>query len=224
MSDYTDYFKAVKACSNEAQSALMWLWNQIDLSDPAYSKAVLFEYVPAIVETYGEAAAEAAAEMYEAVMLAEINASRNIAIAGINSDGITRSVRYAAGFIYEGNYTKALSVLSRAVDYYVKQPARDTIEQNVKIDKEARFARVPQGPTTCEFCLMLASRGFVYLSKESASHGYHTDCDCLPVVSFSDDPAVEGYDPDYYYGLYQQMQDKDKWNRAHQRKKDEGRL
>lgn len=32
-----------------------------------------------------------------------------------------------------------------------------------------KWARVPSGTETCQFCLMLASRGFAYTSEKSAS-------------------------------------------------------
>ena len=45
-------------------------------------------------------------------------------------------------------------------------------------------ARRPSGAKTCDFCLMLASRGPVYGTAEDAggyANRYHDDCDCIPV-------------------------------------------
>lgn len=57
-----------------------------------------------------------------------------------------------------------------------------------------RYARVPSGPT-CPFCLMLASRGFDYLTPESAGElsRFHDDCDCRVVAGY-DGLKVKGYD------------------------------
>lgn len=57
-----------------------------------------------------------------------------------------------------------------------------------------RYARVPSGPT-CPFCLMLASRGFDYLTPESAGElsWFHDDCDCRVVAGY-DGLKVKGYD------------------------------
>ena len=66
-----------------------------------------------------------------------------------------------------------------------------------------RYARVPSG-TACAFCLMLASRGFVYLSKISAGKDkghYHNHCNCA-VVAGNLKMKVGGYDPD---GLNERM-------------------
>ena len=68
-----------------------------------------------------------------------------------------------------------------------------------------RYARVPTGDKTCAFCLMLASRGFIYRSEDSAGEfdQYHDDCDCEVVASFdTDNSAIEGYSPDEYYKMY----------------------
>lgn len=226
MSAYTDYFKAVEGCSEGAQKALMQVWGSLDFSQPALCRDILLDMLPAIVERYGNAAATAAAEMYEAVMLAELGYMAPAILAEAGLDAMEKSVRYAAGYLFNDDAPTALRSLSKALDYHVKQPARETVEQTVYRDRKkgARYARVPQGPTTCEFCVMLASRGFVYKSKKTAAEGYHTDCDCVPVVSFVDDPVVEGYDPDYWYDLYRQMKDKDKWNKAHQAKKDRDKM
>ena len=63
-----------------------------------------------------------------------------------------------------------------------------------------RFARVPTGSETCTFCLMLASRGAVYHTRESAGtfRCFHRGCDCKVVPGFEaarDAELVEGVRP-----------------------------
>ena len=67
-----------------------------------------------------------------------------------------------------------------------------------------RWARVPRGAKTCAFCLMLASRGFAYLSEDAAGRQmqYHADCDCDIVPSWGS-AKLKDYDPDKYYEMYQ---------------------
>lgn len=87
--------------------------------------------------------------------------------------------------------------LAGKVDEYVKQQARDTIMRNVRSDRFARYARIPDG-TACDFCKMLGSRGFVYHSEESAGgkmNDYHPHCNCQIAVAF--DPQMQYY----YVGL-----------------------
>ncbi|VEH01065.1 Uncharacterised protein [Slackia heliotrinireducens] len=78
------------------------------------------------------------------------------------------------------------------VDEYVKFQARDTIRRNAARDRNARYARIPDGKA-CDFCRMLGSRGFVYHSEASAGGDdqYHPFCNCQLAVCF--DPFVEEY-------------------------------
>lgn len=90
----------------------------------------------------------------------------------------------------------------------VARRANDTIIHNVGRDskKGVRFARVPMGSHTCTFCMMLASRGFVYHSRGTAgefSH-FHSNCRCKVVAGFPG-TKVEGYDPARLYGAWKRM-------------------
>ena len=84
----------------------------------------------------------------------------------------------------------------------VRRRGNQTTLHNAKRNK-LRYARVPMGGETCTFCMMLASRGFVYHSAQTAGEGnhYHHDCRCKAVPGF-DGIKVEGYDPDKYAELY----------------------
>lgn len=87
------------------------------------------------------------------------------------------------------------------VDYEVKKASGNCVQFNARRDPlKPRFARVPTGNETCGFCLMLASRGFVYTSSNAAGamDHYHPNCDCRVVPGF---PGMEvsGYDSDKLY-------------------------
>ena len=72
----------------------------------------------------------------------------------------------------------------------INASARLTTQRNMRIDpSKPRWARVPRGARTCAFCTMLASRGFTYLSEDSAGleMQYHRDCDCQIVPSWPPD-------------------------------------
>jgi hypothetical protein len=89
----------------------------------------------------------------------------------------------------------------------IQASTRLTAMRNMRMDPtNPRWARVPKGAVTCAFCLMLASRGFAYLSEESAGlHNlFHPDCDCAIVPSWGKQ-TLAGYDPGKYL---------DMWNKA----------
>ena len=96
----------------------------------------------------------------------------------------------------------------RALEYVqnlVQTVGRMTMQRAVANDPtKPRWARVPRGAKTCAFCLMLASRGFSYLSEDTAGRQmqYHADCDCDIVPSWGSS-KLKGYDPDKYREMYQ---------------------
>lgn len=96
------------------------------------------------------------------------------------------------------------------------QLAKDIINSTTRLTQrftaekdpsKPRYARVPQG-ATCEFCIMLASRGFVYWSEESAGkfNGYHRDDNCQIVSSWGR-MQVKGYDPDGMKARYKECRE-----------------
>lgn len=67
------------------------------------------------------------------------------------------------------------------------------------------FARVPTGAETCTYCMMLASRGFVYHSEESAGHADHRGCNCLIIAGIHGSSYVEGVDIDEQYRTWKEL-------------------
>lgn len=98
------------------------------------------------------------------------------------------------------------------VDYSVRRGCGESVVACGMHDaKEPRFARVPTGTETCEFCIMLASRGAVYLSARRAGmvDHFHPKCDCKIVPSWGKDEwdsPVEGYDPSGIYDRWRDME------------------
>lgn len=91
--------------------------------------------------------------------------------------------------------------------------SRQMVRSNMKNDPdEPRWARVPRGFYTCAFCLMLASRGFVYESQHSAGleqgtngliNYYHEHCDCEVVPQWgSGELNLKGYEPEKYKAIW----------------------
>lgn len=89
---------------------------------------------------------------------------------------------------------KALRDSAATLDRMVTERDRETTLLNVEADpSEPRYARVAQ-PDACAFCALLASRGAVYRSEETAGSvsasrasrpvgdAYHDWCGCEPVA------------------------------------------
>ncbi len=191
-----------------ARAELEAFFYGLDLTKPEIARDALLEFMPMLAQEYGDVAATAAAEWYEAQRAAQIGGTYQAVLADTVPVAQTQgSVRYAAGHLFGDDPAKTLALLSGAMQRFVLYGARDTIARNVGRDPaRPRFARVPTGAKTCAWCSMLASRGFVYLSRETAGIArdhYHSDCDCQVVADFSKDAAhIEGYDPDGMYDMY----------------------
>lgn len=121
-------------------------------------------------------------------------------------ESVDRTARYQAGKLADGDRAGFGSAISDAARYYAERGANQTMAALGKADAArlgdvVRFARVPTGATTCPYCCMLASRGFVYGSEVAALNANHRHCDCRIVEGF-EGMTVEGYDPDKYYDMW----------------------
>lgn len=81
----------------------------------------------------------------------------------------------------------ALAKTLKAATRLVLQGGRDTIMETVRRDRQALgWARITRGQP-CYFCAMLASRGAVYKTHETARFQPHDGCGCQPEPVYSED-------------------------------------
>lgn len=189
-----------------AKRALAAFWATLDFTKPEQARDALLEFMPQLVTAYGQAAATVAADWYETVRGRDVAGQFSAILAdAAPAEQVQANVRYQATPLFSGDPSYMLGTLGGAVQRHVVNTSRATIRSNVSRDPaKPRFARVPQGKT-CAWCSLLASRGFVYRSEDSAGRltHFHNDCDCQVVADWSDDPRVDGYDPGSLYDLYQ---------------------
>lgn len=119
----------------------------------------------------------------------------------------TKTARAAGAAVNAGRERgreAAADVLMSRIGFDIKNTSSITMFGNGKRDRlKPRFARVPSGVETCSFCIMLASRGFVYYNGKNGEKVHnHDNCRCVYVPGFNVDMKVEGYDPDSYYDMY----------------------
>lgn len=125
-----------------------------------------------------------------------------------NSQRIAEATDIATiGIVTDSKTSDAIiTQLTARLDYEVKRAAGDCAFYNGSHDPaKPYYARVPSGSETCQFCLMLASRGFVYRTKKAAGEldHYHANCDCRVIPGWGSNPSVEGYDPAAIYDKWQ---------------------
>ena len=180
-----------------ARRELDAFWATLDLQNMVEGRRALEEFFPILVEQYGNVASIVAADWYEDVY----QEYSTLVNADVNTDQVNARMRWAITQAFGGDPDQALATLGLVTDELVKQFGRDTVMLSAGSNGRA-FARVPTGAETCEFCLMLASRGFVYKTSSSAGElaKFHGDCDCAIVAE--DGVIPDDYDPDELYDRY----------------------
>lgn len=191
--------------------------------NPGAPVADVREYALALADTteyvYGQAAAAATAQLYDRTAEALGLDLGPAALAELEDvDQAERVIHYQAGKLAEGDYAGFGAAVGRYLADRVLRTSWQTVIDNADRPRDRklgiRYARVPTGAKTCGFCIMLASRGFVYRSRRLAGdlgpgvrfNSFHNGCDCL-VVAGDESTTVEGYEPDKMYEAYADARD-----------------
>ena len=168
-------------------------------TDSKLGRQAAIDYAYAIATQYGESAAAAACEMYDAVA---------------EASGVRLPAAEPAPTAPYSDVAKAVNGLKKqdmpndligdSIGRLVKRAGADTTLKNAKRDG-AEFAWIPHGDT-CSFCIMLASNGWQRASKKTLKGDHaehiHANCDCTFAIRFDGKSNVEGYDPDRLREIY----------------------
>lgn len=154
------------------------------LDNPDEIFAVAYE----LATKYGEGAAAAACDMYDAIAEAQ---GVNVPPAEPAKTPTMQEVKDVVGYHLE----KTPNDVPAATGKLVKKTATRTMRKNAARD-DAKMALVPSGDG-CVFCKMLGSRGWedARSSKSFEAH-LHAHCRCEYVVRFGNNLHVAGYDPE----------------------------
>ncbi|GEM_PF-5371313 len=184
-------------------------WSDADDDTRKQLRNQVIDHVNYIQETYGSASESIGSLFFDNALSSDGELANAVMAGTANSQQVSNSVRYWARHLFgedpdldafvDGVSAFVRRTVTHAADLSVAESAVSTNEQK---DLGIRYARVPQGPT-CAFCILLASRGFVYASRESAGefNKFHDDCNCR-IVAGMPGTEVEGYDPDGMYDRY----------------------
>lgn len=177
-----------------ATSDLEGTWRRAALADVEFAQFMIDAF-PEIALTYADVAGDLAADWYE--QSAPRLSYQAITNPGISSTALTKSAQWALGADGED----ALSRLSGTLQRSVFDGARNTIVANVRNEEGARWARYASA-NACEFCALMAIRGAVYGSEETAGAEYHDNCHCIAVEvrpgrAYEPAPHVEQWDEQY---------------------------
>lgn len=164
----------LNALARAAQGDLRSIWDSFGAGQRVTVGRVIDAGWLALIEQYGDIAAEIGATQFEE-WAAELDIRpRTLLVAGVDEARATARLGWALST--PDQIANALGLL----DELVKQPFRSTV-QNSAWKSGAAWARVPTGLETCAWCRMLASRGGVYRTEQIARYGtngkkYHGHC------------------------------------------------
>ena len=221
-----DYYeREFQALEEDASTKVMRVLGRMDWknADIAKCREAVVQAVQMALSSHTRLSAQAAADMYGAIRESQIGNDGFSAVAKPGYDEATsdRAIRYYTGRIVDAEHGEAdmeeavsqfnALVLDHVSDQISRAASNSMFENGTADPKKPRFARVPE-PGACDFCIMLGSRGFVYLTRKTAGEfeKFHENCRCrvLPGWSGGDEPPrIEGYDPDELYRQYRENEE-----------------
>lgn len=158
---------------------------------------------------HGDIAQALAGQLFDEICEAEgINAMSYMYDDIIDLDMLSSKIGWLCRKLVEGDTSGYVDRVGVLADFYTKRCNYMAQMRNCH-GANMRYARIPTGHETCDWCMMLASRGFVYYTEADAKAGNHQNCDCLCIPgrggdTFNDATQVEGYDPDEYYRMWRE--------------------
>lgn len=197
--EFENYGRITINLAKEASEKFNLFLKNLKVKDHNYwpYKEVIFDVAEGLIRQYGGAASLNAAEFFEH----QTGINNALASEWIDLDSLDQSIRYAIATVrHDALSDTPLPEVNKNISRQTKNHAHQTMIDNARKNK-VKFARVPTGLKTCAFCMMLASRGFVYASKQTAGEmmQFHNDCDCQIIAGVED---VEGYDPESLQDQY----------------------
>lgn len=201
-----NYSRALNVVSERARAALVDALSQLDYTaDIADIRNAVIAIMQPACGASATMAARLAADFYDGLRaqfgiddgyMAQVDSQRV-------PEATTGAVKAIVQDLVDGKPVEQfVGKCADRIDYETRKAANECIAENAKNDpKKPRWARIPTGAETCQFCIMLASRGFVYHTEETASHA-HAHCDCRVIPSWDKSPTAQGYDPDLYYDMW----------------------
>lgn len=180
-----------------AERDLRALWRDVDTAVRA--RAVLEDVLPALVETYGAAAAVVAADWYDDLRERErIDGRFRAIVAELGDLGTSALAGWATAEAISPE--TVLSLVSGGMQRRIANAARNTVAGSSALDPRAEGWQRVTRADGCDWCQMLASRADLYRSESTADFGAHDDCNCTVTPAWGGrERPVKPYTPSLRY-------------------------
>lgn len=168
-SDIAAFRTALDQLSVVSFAQIKALLGQVDDANPLLIRDRLLEAFPEVIAPYVTASGELSAAWYEDLRAGMVGGSYAASVTTqVAPERVDALVRYSLKPLFQGSSSTVLNLLAGGTQRIIANAARDTIIGNVMGDRvRVGYARIPR-VGCCAFCSMLASRGAVYNSRESA--------------------------------------------------------
>lgn len=148
------------------QSDLLALWRAVDGQDVEFLREALQAELPGVVDPYLAAAGDVTADWYQDLSPTSTYVATPAPLPP--QDQLETTARWAAGTVLTATEVSPLDLLAGAMQRALFGASRRTVVDNAEAEPGAKWARYASA-NACEFCRMLATRGAVYASEESAT-------------------------------------------------------
>ena len=165
--------------------------------------ADLHRLYAALVAEFGSYAAAAAVEFYQSVRDASGVPAPYEAVMYLPDDAEALEGDVARALAAHLAPEELVQRMEASATRRAMEHADNVLLRNAQRDPaHPKWALVPHAGA-CAWCRLLASQDFVYSKRATALAARHDNCRCTPVVDFDvDNPRLDGYDPDRYFGEY----------------------
>lgn len=181
--------------------SLVEQWMSTVVPNPADSLEDLQDIVTELIAQFAPASASIAVDFYNSV---RPTAAPSFTPQVVVADDLlpTGTLYWSTSPVMSADWQDALDRTASSIQKSVKQALVDTIGEATELDPlEVKFARWPQNPDPCSWCVLRASRGAIYWSEASAERGDHLKCGCRATPVFSDEQLP--YERKPYYAQYE---------------------
>lgn len=196
-SDIVAYANGLSGVSEAARNAFLAAAKEVDFSDWSTAADQIREISERVCNLYGLAAQTLAGQWYEYCEQLATQQEPMQAVGDTDQHSVIPAVNEQIDRLFDHTIDeqRLIQAVQSVITESVKQRAADEIGARAMEakgrGKRVGFARVPVGDT-CAYCVMLASRGFDYISEKTAARASHDGCDCV-VVPFHNADTIPGY-------------------------------
>ena len=197
--EWTNYINGLELVSQKAKELTQRYIENHDV-DTDEGRRALIDFCYGISIKYGEAAAEFACQMYDAISALE---GAGVEPAEPASTATYQDVAKAVNGTIK-NLLRA-EIVAGAISRLVKLAGQDTTINNA-IRDGALFAWIPVGDT-CPYCLGIAAEGWKRATNKALKGGHaehiHSNCNCAYSIKHESDTEYDFYRPEAYQALFE---------------------